>query len=150
MDKKTLLAKATEKLDRRTAAPEPARMIPPEPSSPPPKAGGEGTERVSAAPRAEKRQGTAPVAEVTAEDQAEGVEPVVKKGITLRPSNIRKLDVLELALRNRGLKSSHSALIQIAIDGLEDGPQLEMECRRLLAEDLRFRESAATATPRRR
>ena len=57
-----------------------------------------------------KRQVKVPVAETTVGDEGEGVEPVVKKGITLRPANIRKLDVLELALRNRGLKSSHSGL----------------------------------------
>jgi hypothetical protein len=67
------------------------------------------------------------------------VEPVVKKGITLRPSNIRKLEELELSLRNRGLKPSQSGLIQIAIDWLQDGPQLEEECRKLVERDLRFR-----------
>lgn len=150
MDKKTLLAKATEKLDRRTAAPAPAPTIPPESAPPAPKAIEEGVGQMSTASSVVKRQVKAPVAETTAGDEGEGVEPVVKKGITLRPANIRKLDVLELALRNRGLKSSHSGLIQIAVDRLEDGPQLEEECRRLLAEDLRFRESSAAASPRRR
>lgn len=136
MDKKTLLAKATEKLDRKAASPEPAPAIeeagPPKPAfqeKPP------APPSVSRPKRAEKTPAGPPARE---EDDS-GVEPVVKKGITLRPSNVKKLEGLELALRNRGLKPSHSGLIQIAIDRLEDGPQLEDECRRLLARDLRFR-----------
>ena len=86
------------------------------------------------------------------EKSAAVIEPVVKKGITLRPSNIKKLEQLELSLRNRGLKPSQSGLIQIAIDRLQDGPQLEEECRKLVMISFlrgaspRFTKSFATAS----
>jgi hypothetical protein len=128
MDKKELLAKATEKLERRpfpleaTKGPEEsedptAKRVVPETETSEPVVNGRG---------GGEKSGTV-------------IEPVVKKGITLRPSNIRKLEELELSLRNRGLKPSQSGLIQIAIDRLQDGPQLEEECRKLVERDLRFK-----------
>ena len=64
-------------------------------------------------------------------------EPVVSKGITLRPANVEKLDKLELSLRKQGIKAGHSGLIQIAIDLLEDNAQLAASYRELLKLDLR-------------
>ena len=133
MDKKELLAKATEKLERRSFSSESIPEIETAKHS----------EQNVPVPIARSAQ---PEAEST-EEFIEGrrrqdgtvVEPVVKKGITLRPANIKKLEELELSLRNRGLKPSCSGLIQIAIDRLQDGPQLEEECRKLTERDLRFR-----------
>jgi hypothetical protein len=127
MDKKELLAKATEKLERR---PFPSESIP----------------EIETMKRLEQNAHARRQVEPTEEfskgrTRQEGavIEPVVKKGITLRPANIKKLEELELSLRNRGLKPSCSGLIQIAIDRLQDGPQLEEECRKLTERDLRFR-----------
>ena len=133
MDKKELLAKATEKLERR-----------PYPSEQREEVTKHLVEQTSNIPTAEKGASEPETSEVLAngtgggEKSAAVIEPVVKKGITLRPSNIKKLEQLELSLRNRGLKPSQSGLIQIAIDRLQDGPQLEEECRKLVERDLRF------------
>lgn len=152
MDKKALLAKATEKLERRSFAPEitpeptPAPPSPAQPIKPPrPRAASPSATQVatpkpmrSATPSTETEAATGNGGgeEIVAETI---IEPVVKKGITLRPSNIKKLEALELSLRNRGLKPSQSGLIQIAIDRLEDGLQLEEDCRKLVERDLRFK-----------
>jgi hypothetical protein len=133
MDKKELLAKATEKLGRRPLSSESIPEI-------------EMTERPEQSAHAPMAKSAQLEAEPT-EEFARGrrrqdgavIEPVVKKGITLRPANIKKLEELELSLRNRGLKPSCSGLIQIAIDRLQDGPLLEDECRKLMERDLRFR-----------
>ena len=111
MDKKTLLAAATRKLDRQPAGssgsgadtPDPGRRV--EPGSP----------------------------------SDHRTERVVSKGITLRPRNLEKLDTLELSLRQRGIKAGHSGLIQIAVDRLVDNGQLADDYRDLLKMDLRLK-----------
>jgi hypothetical protein len=134
MDKKELLAKATEKLERRPFLSEQKEEVTKHL-----------VEQPANVPTAQKGAPELETSEVVVngrgggEKSALGIEPVVKKGITLRPSNIKKLEQLELSLRNRGLKPSQSGLIQIAIDRLQDGPQLEEECRKLVERDLRFK-----------
>ena len=127
MDKKELLAKATKKLERR---PFPSESIPEI----------ETTKRLEQNAHAQRQvEPTEELSKGRIRHDGAVIEPVVKKGITLRPANIKKLEELELSLRNRGLKPSCSGLIQIAIDRLQDGPQLEEECRKLTERDLRFR-----------
>ena len=120
MDKKALLAAATQKLERQQPA--------------------ESTEAAEASTHDVKGSKT------RVKDQgkdrgaaARKVEPVVSKGITLRPANVEKLDRLELSLRKQGIKAGHSGLIQIAIDLLEDNAQLAESYRGLLKLDLRLR-----------
>ncbi len=118
MDKKTLLAEATRKLERQQAP---------------------------ASPLTSSETGLdAPVAKEAASPSKSGVvirkaQPVVSKGITLRPANVAKLDKLELSLRKQGIKAGHSGLIQIAIDLLEDNAQLAGAYRELLKLDLRLK-----------
>jgi hypothetical protein len=133
MDKKELLAKATEKLERR---PFPSESIPEIETTKRPEQNAHAPTAKSAQPEAES---TEEFIKGRRTQDGAVIEPVVKKGITLRPANIKKLEELELSLRNRGLKPSCSGLIQIAIDRLQDGPQLEEECRKLTERDLRFR-----------
>ena len=110
MDKKTLLAEATKKLERQQSS-APAPM-------PTPESDDTADGRVAPSTRA---------------------KPVVSKGITLRPTNVEKLDRLELSLRKQGIKAGHSGLIQIAIDLLEDNAQLAKAYRELLKLDLRLK-----------
>ena len=119
MDKKTLLAAATRKLERQPT-PAPAEKSPVEDATPP------------SAPASESPSSKAKTAPRT-------VQPVVSKGITLRPANVEKLDRLELSLRKQGIKAGHSGLIQIAIDLLEDNAQLAASYRQLLKLDLRLK-----------
>ncbi|HEY5741099.1 MAG TPA: hypothetical protein VIS99_01050 [Terrimicrobiaceae bacterium] len=133
MDKKELLAKATEKLERR---PFPLELLQANETTKRPEQKADTPTAKRALPEAESTQ---EFIKGKRRQDAAVIEPVVKKGITLRPTNIKKLEELELSLRNRGLKPSCSGLIQIAIDRLEDGPQLEEECRKLIERDLRFR-----------
>ncbi len=120
MDKKTLLAAATRKLARQ-----------PTPLAP---AGSSDSEDTPPA--------TAPSKEAPASEPevvSRKAQPVVSKGITLRPANVEKLDRLELSLRQQGIKAGHSGLIQIAIDLLEDSAQLATAYRELLKLDLRLK-----------
>lgn len=120
MDKKTLLAEATRKLERQpvpTAA-DPAVSPSIDHGAAPP-------EKAELGPKAK------PV--------ARKAQPVVSKGITLRPANVEKLDRLELSLRKQGIKAGHSGLIQIAIDLLKDDAQLAVAYRELLKLDLRLK-----------
>lgn len=73
------------------------------------------------------------------EDTAEKAGPTQKKGITLRQSNLDKLDDLELSLRKRGIKANHSGLIQIAIEKLIDTPELVEDYKKLQKLDLRLK-----------
>ena len=117
MDKKTLLAEATKKLERQqSSAPAPV---------PTPASDDTADGRVAPSTRAK------PV--------VKKAQPVVSKGITLRPTNVEKLDRLELSLRKQGIKAGHSGLIQIAIDLLEDNAQLAKAYRALLKLDLRLK-----------
>ena len=120
MDKKALLAKATEKLERQPAS-EPSQVPPP---------------REHGAERGEARGAARPP---KSERGVRKAEPVVSKGITLRPANVEKLDRLELSLRTQGIKAGHSGLIQIAIERLEDNAQLAAAYRELLKQDLRLK-----------
>ena len=120
MDKKALLAAATQKLERQPVTESAA------PAEAPARDAGRSRTRA-------KDQGTGRGA------AAKRVEPVVSKGITLRPANVEKLDRLELSLRKQGIKAGHSGLIQIAIDLLEDNSQLAESYRDLLKLDLRLR-----------
>ncbi len=120
MDKKTLLAEATRKLERQTT----------------PTAASDAAQTEGELPAA------APAKESSAPkpgDASKKVQPVVSKGITLRPANVEKLDRLELSLRKQGIKAGHSGLIQIAIDLLEDNAQLAAAYRGLLKLDLRLK-----------
>lgn len=120
MDKKTLLAEATRKLERQTTPTAPSDDAP---------AGGAQPAEPSAKGSPAPKPGVSP----------KKVQPVVSKGITLRPANVEKLDRLELSLRKQGIKAGHSGLIQIAIDLLEDNAQLATAYRELLKLDLRLK-----------
>lgn len=120
MDKKALLAKATEKLERQPASATP-RIA---------------SLREDGAGPAETPETALPPKTRRGERKA---EPVVSKGITLRPANVEKLDRLELSLRKQGIKAGHSGLIQIAIERLEDNAQLAASYRELLKQDLRLK-----------
>ena len=120
MDKKTLLAAATRKLERR-----------PEPATGPQDA--ESSQELGAKAEAPGPQ------RPKKEPATRKAEPVVSKGITLRPANVEKLDRLELSLRKQGIKAGHSGLIQIAIELLEDNAQLAVSYRELLKLDLRLK-----------
>ena len=120
MDKKALLAAATRKLERQP--------------TPPAHLDSSLADETAALP--------APLIEPAAtktKAAARKVQPVVSKGITLRPANVEKLDKLELSLRKQGIKAGHSGLIQIAIDLLEDNAQLAAAYRELLKLDLRLK-----------
>ena len=121
MDKKTLLAEATRKLERQQA--------PAGPSADP----GDAEHGVRPDASTSGRHSRA------MKKSEQKVQPVISKGITLRPSNVEKLDRLELSLRKQGIKAGHSGLIQIAIDLLEDNDQLAVSYRELLKLDLRLR-----------
>lgn len=90
--------------------------------------------KVVSIPRPPKREPKASKASVPKNE-----EVTQKKGITLRPANLATLDALELELRNKGVKATHSGLIQIAVARLKGGPQLEEEYRELLKQDLRLK-----------
>ena len=120
MDKKALLAAATRKLERQPTPP-----VPSDSSS-------DGDTAAPSAPVLESPASKAKAA-------LRKVQPVVSKGITLRPANVEKLDRLELSLRKQGIKAGHSGLIQIAIDLLEDNAQLSAAYRELLKLDLRLK-----------
>lgn len=117
MDKKALLAAATRKLERQ----------PPSPAQP--------DSSPAEAPTASASE--SPASKAKADPRK--VQPVVSKGITLRPANVEKLDKLELSLRKQGIKAGHSGLIQIAIDLLEDDAQLAAAYRTLQKLDLRLK-----------
>ncbi len=117
MDKKTLLAEATRKLERQPAPTDSPSTEDAQPIAVRAK------EALTSKPEAGSRK----------------VQPVVSKGITLRPANVEKLDKLELSLRKQGIKAGHSGLIQIAIDLLEDNAQLAAAYRGLLKLDLRLK-----------
>jgi hypothetical protein len=117
MDKKTLLAEAVRKLDRQQQASNPLTPISP------------------ALPEASSEA----IATERKKQPLSRGERVVSKGITLRPSNLEKLDKLELSLRKQGIKAGHSGLIQIAIDLLEDNARLASAYRELLKLDLRLK-----------
>ena len=120
MDKKTLLAEAARKLERQPTPPVPSDSSEIEDALP---AAGSAKKSLASRPEVALRK----------------VQPVVSKGITLRPSNVQKLDKLELSLRKQGIKAGHSGLIQIAIDLLKDNPQLATAYRELLKLDLRLK-----------
>jgi hypothetical protein len=130
MDKKTLLAAAAHKLTLQPSSSPSASSSPTALLEPP-----------AAAParaRIEPAPGDSPPPPPTRAAIVKA-RPVVSKGITLRPSNLEKLDALELSLRKQGIKASHSGLIQIAIDRLEDGAPLAAAYRELLKLDLRLK-----------
>lgn len=120
MDKKALLAAATRKLERQPTPP--AQLD-------------SSSVDDTAVPIAPPTESAASKAKATPRK----VQPVVSKGITLRPANVEKLDKLELSLRKQGIKAGHSGLIQIAIDLLEDNAQLASAYRELLKLDLRLK-----------
>ena len=119
MDKKALLAAATRKLERQPTPPANLESSPADDTTAPPPLIESAATKTKAAARK--------------------VQPVVSKGITLRPANVEKLDKLELSLRKQGIKAGHSGLIQIAIDLLEDNAQLAAAYRELLKLDLRLK-----------
>lgn len=116
MDKKALLAAATRKLERQTAQSDSSSVD-------------------ATMPLASTAESVTP----KSKSATRKVQPVVSKGITLRPANVEKLDKLELSLRKQGIKAGHSGLIQIAIDLLEDNAQLASAYRELSKLDLRLR-----------
>ncbi len=120
MDKKALLAAATRKLERQPTPPAQSDSSPAADAEAP-------TARASESPASKTKA------------DLRKVQPVVSKGITLRPANVEKLDKLELSLRKQGIKAGHSGLIQIAIDLLEDDAQLAAAYRKLLKLDLRLK-----------
>lgn len=136
MNKKDLLAQATAKL----AAHSPNTEIPPPAVAQPvavPSSQRENPQKASSPQKPKKRP---PAAEkLSSNRKTREDDRTQKKGITLRGSNLKKLDELELSLRKQKVKANHSGLIQIAIDALEDGPELVKLYRQHLKHDLRFK-----------
>lgn len=137
MNGKELLAQATKKLESHKPASAPPVSVAPKAAlldALEAKAAETPTEETKTASfqKKEEKQGSAP--------KAKGKDgPTQKKGITLRPGNLRKLDDLELSLRKQGVKANHSGLIQIAIEKLQNNSELVEAYRELLKQDLRFR-----------